>query len=152
MDRDTPHGELREGDVAPAKGQDRPFELEVGGVAEDVTAKEYVVTVLDCYTGLPDTPDRPRKNDRSLAQRLYEQRVPLQHVRAAFLLATSRRWFRPADADPLEPIRSLHYFVPVIDELRHTPPPSVYVELLRGRLRTGFPAIGVRGLPQPIPW
>ena len=46
-------------------------------------------------------------------------------------LALARRNARPPDADPLPPIRSLHYFVPVIDELPPGPPPGGYLDYLR---------------------
>ncbi len=39
----------------------------------------------------------------------------------AFLLASARRAARPANALRLGPIRSLHYFLPVIEELLQTP-------------------------------
>lgn len=132
MDGGTECGWLRQGETAP-------------------TARQYVAAVLACYTALPDTPIRASKNDRCLAAKLHEQGVPLETIRAAFVLAVSRRRFRPADADPLEPIRSLHYFIPVIAELRRTPPDPVYLELLRSRLRTGFPQLGIPPLTGTIP-
>ena len=46
-------------------------------------------------------------------------------------LALGRRNARPPDADPLPPIRSLHYFLPVIDELPPGPPPEGYLDYLR---------------------
>jgi hypothetical protein len=46
-------------------------------------------------------------------------------------LALGRRKARPPDADPLQPIRSLHYFLPVIDELPPGPPPDGYLNYLR---------------------
>ena len=47
--------------------------------------------------------------------------IPLTTVETAFLLASVRRAARRPDAIPLGPIRSLHYFLPVIEELLHTP-------------------------------
>lgn len=152
MNRGAWSGQLRADQPASTGGgQGRGLESAFGG-PEAVTAREYVSTVLDCYTSLPDTPARARKNDRTLAESLYEKQTPLEVVRAAFLLVTCRRWFRLDDAGPLEPIRSLYYFVPVINELQRSPPPAIYVERLRERLRTGFPAIGVPGLPETISW
>jgi len=114
--------------------------------------RRYVATVLECYVQLPHTSNRPRKNDRCLAGRLFNQKVPLGIVTAAFVLATSRRTFRPNDAPPLEPIRSLAYFLPVIDELQRTPPDMLYIQLLKQRLQTGSPNLGVPPLDPPIPW
>jgi hypothetical protein len=41
---------------------------------------------------------------------------------------------RPADGPPLSPIRSLAYFLPVIDELLPHPAPDNYLEYLRLKL------------------
>ena len=46
-------------------------------------------------------------------------------------LATARRNARPTDFNPLPPIRSLHYFLPVIDELPQGTPPDGYLNYLR---------------------
>ena len=119
---------------------------------DPVGPRRYVTTVLECYVQLPHTPNRPRKNDRCLAGSLFNQRVPLDIVRAAFVLAISRRTFRPKDASPLEPIRSLAYFLPVVKELQRTPPDMLYIQLLKQRLHTGFPDLGVPPLDPPIPW
>jgi hypothetical protein len=83
-----------------------------------VSQEEYVDTVLVAYISLPDTPNRARRDDRYLAIKLYRQAIELLQVKAAMLLATARRYFREPDADPLEPIRSLRYFVPVIEEIQ----------------------------------
>jgi len=119
---------------------------------EPAHPRHYVTTLLECYAQLPHTPKRPTKNDRILAARLFDQNVPFDTVKAAFVLATSRRTFRPNDAPPLEPIRSLAYFLPVIEELLRTPPDMSYVLLLKQRLHTGFPDLGVPPLDPPIPW
>ena len=57
-----------------------------------------------------------RRKDRLLAAALYHRRVPVTAVENAMLLAASRRIFRSPDALPLQPIRSLYYVLPVIDE------------------------------------
>jgi hypothetical protein len=81
---------------------------------------EFVEAVLETYVCLPDTPNRTRRDDRYLAIKLYGQAISLFQVKAAMLLATARRHFREPDADPLEPIRSLRYFVPVIEEIQRS--------------------------------
>ena len=98
--------------------------------AEDL----YVAALLRSYLDLPATPDRARTADRVLARSLFTQQVPLDIVRAAFLLASARRTFRPPDASPLAPVQSLHYFLPVIHELRLSPPDNGYIDYLRTRL------------------
>lgn len=81
----------------------------------------YVRAVLQAYHALPGTPQRASPHDRLLASSLAARGVSLQTVKAAFALATARRTFRPEDSMPLAPIRSLAYFLPVIDELGRHP-------------------------------
>lgn len=91
----------------------------------------YVQEILSLYRRLPGTPSRPRRADRRLAQKLYHRGVRLDVIEVAMRLALGRRHTRPPDADPLPPIRSLHYFVPIIDELPPGPPPDGYLNYLR---------------------
>jgi hypothetical protein len=95
----------------------------------------YVAAVLMLYIDLPDTPLRTGPSDQRLARQLFEQGVPLSLVESAFLLASLRRFVRPAGLPPLSPIRSLAYFQPVITELQQQPLPSGYVDYLRLKLR-----------------
>lgn len=79
--------------------------------------RDFVATVLELYTQLAGTPDRPRAADRRLAREWFRQGIPLPKLRAALWLATARRTRRPATAVSLQPIRSLYYFVPVLAEV-----------------------------------
>ena len=81
----------------------------------------YRQTLLDLYLRVPDTPRRVSRHDGRLVQHLWERRIPLTTVETAFLLASVRRAARRPDAIPLGPIRSLHYFLPVVQELLHAP-------------------------------
>lgn len=56
-------------------------------------------------------------------------------VHAALLLGAARRTFRPQDAFPLPPIRTLHFFLPVIEEIQDSPPAPGYLQYLEGKLR-----------------
>jgi hypothetical protein len=96
-----------------------------------VTSSSYARTVLRLYLELPDTPSRARPHDRRLAQQLLDQGVALALIETALLLATARRAARSPSATPLGPIRSLSYFLPVIEELRRLPPPDGYLDYLR---------------------
>jgi len=96
--------------------------------------QHYARRVIQAYLRLPHTPARARDQDRLLAAQLHQRGVPLTIVEAAFLLATARRIHRPMDADPLNPIHSLHYFLPVIEELLHRPPSAAYLRHLRRSL------------------
>ena len=94
----------------------------------------YVETLLALYCKLPDTPNRHSRYDRRLAIQLYQQQLPLSLIENAFLLATARRLLRDPSYPPLNPIRSLHYFLPVIQELLDHPPPPAYFDYLRTKL------------------
>jgi hypothetical protein len=100
----------------------------------------YVDRILDLYRRTPDTSGRVRRADRLLAAELYDRQIPLNLIAAALLVATARRNLRPADAPPLRPIASLHYFLPVIDELENLPLDSGYLRFLCTRLASRAPA------------
>jgi hypothetical protein len=82
----------------------------------EIAKKDYIRKVLDAYRRTPGTTGAVRRNDRLLAAALYDRGVPATAIENALVLAASRRIFRPPDAVPLQPIRSLHYLLPVIDE------------------------------------
>jgi hypothetical protein len=94
----------------------------------------YRQALSDLYLRLPDTPHRLSRFDLRLARQLWERQVPLQVVEMSFLLASARRAARPANALPLGPIRSLHYFSLVIEELLAHPLPHAYVAYLRSKV------------------
>lgn len=58
---------------------------------------------------------------------LHDRGIDLDLVHQAFVLALARRTFR-ADTDPLEPIRALRYFLPVIQEIVAAPPDPNYLQ------------------------
>jgi hypothetical protein len=102
-------------------------------------AKDYVLAVLESYLSIPETPLKPRRDDRYVALELYRRGVTLLEVEGALLLGCARRVFREVRDEfdwPLEPIRSLRYFVPVIEEIRHQPVAldPAYVPYLRDKL------------------
>lgn len=101
----------------------------------DPDSRSYVQAVLDAYLSLPDTPRRPRPDDRFIAAELRRKRIPLSLIHAAFLLAMARRLFRDHEQEgPLQSIHSLRYFLPVIDEIRLDPLPPGYTNYLRTKL------------------
>ena len=94
----------------------------------------FVAAVLERYRAAPDTPGRCRPSDRRLAESLFDRGITLEVVIAAIKLATVRRTSRPADLPPLEPIRSLHYFQPVIAEILRHPLDPAYLDYLADKL------------------
>ncbi|MGH8488197.1 MAG: hypothetical protein ACREXS_04825 [Gammaproteobacteria bacterium] len=92
----------------------------------------YLRHLLALYCGLPHTAARrPFPADRRIAEQLFDRGVSLEILEAAFLLAIARRTHRDPQAAPLAPIRSLAYFLPVIDEVLRQPPDPGYVSYLR---------------------
>jgi len=97
--------------------------------------REYVRRLLEAYRSTPGTSGAVRRSDRLLAAQLYERGVPLEAVENAFLLATARRLIRPAEAAPLGTIRSLAYFMPVLEEVVETKISDLYFQYLRNKLQ-----------------
>jgi len=94
----------------------------------------YVEQLLNLYLSLPETPSRASRYDRQLAQQLRRQQTTLETVEAALFLATARRSFRDPALPPLQPIRSLHYFLPVIQEVLESGVSPDYLRYLRHKL------------------
>ena len=96
-------------------------------------SQPYAHKLLALYLAHPHTARRKAStHDRRIADQLLQQGVPLETIEAAFLLATVRRRFRSEpDRPPLPPIRSLAYFLPVLEEILLDPLDPGYVEYLR---------------------
>lgn len=94
----------------------------------------YLKRLLDRYCGLPHTAARrPSPSDRLLADQLFNRRISLEIIDTAFLIAIARRTLRDPQAPPLPPIRSLAYFLPLIDEVQRLPPDPAYLDYLRAK-------------------
>lgn len=102
----------------------------------DTEANQYQSAVLKFYLELPETPASAGLQDKKRAEELYARGIKLATVETALLLASLRRLGRPDDWPPLAPIRSLAYFMPVIEELLHNPVPDDYREYLSRKLRS----------------
>jgi hypothetical protein len=93
----------------------------------------YVDELLRLYRSLPGTTHRVRSADRTLALDLDRRQVPFQQLRAALLLGCARRL---VSSSPLPPIRSLHYFLPILDELQQSLPlPEGYLSYLERQIQ-----------------
>ena len=79
--------------------------------------QDYVRIVLDAYRRTPGTTGAVRRSDRLLAAALHDRGVPLLAVQNALVLTAARRLVRSPDAPALQPVRSLHYLLPVIEEV-----------------------------------
>lgn len=95
---------------------------------------EYIRKLLDAYRTTPGTIGLVRHGDRKLAEQLYERAVPLSAVLNALVLAAVRRLSRAGGTPPLPPVRSLAYFVAVIDEVLRAEVGQDYYDHLRNKL------------------
>lgn len=101
---------------------------------DPISRQQYIDQVLEAYRHTPGTTGQVRQSDRLLAAQLEQRGVPLQTVENALVLAAARRLYRPTDVPPLATVRSLAYFVPVIEELLETDVSQDYFQYLRGKL------------------
>ena len=79
-----------------------------------------------------------RRPDRLLPAQLYQRGISASVIENAFVLAATRRLVRPADAPPLSTIRSLTYFMPVVEE----------VKCASARITSNISATRSNGLPR----
>ena len=94
----------------------------------------YVRQVLEAYRKTPGTMGTVRRADRTLAAQLYQRGLSVKVIENALVLAAARRMIRPTDAPPLGTIRSLAYFLPVIEEVLELRVSPDYCEYLRHKL------------------
>jgi hypothetical protein len=99
-----------------------------------LSQEEYVRQVLEAYRKTPGTMGTVRRADRLLAAQLYQRGLALKVIENALVLAATRRLIRPADASPLNTIRSLAYFLPVIEEVLEVRVSPDYFQYLRQKL------------------
>jgi len=96
--------------------------------------EEYVRQVLEAYRKTPGTMGTVRRPDRMVAAQLYQRGVALSVIENALVLAAVRRLIRPANTPPLATVRSLAYFLPVIEEVLDLKVSPGYFQYLRHKL------------------
>jgi hypothetical protein len=101
-----------------------------------MTEHAYIQALRRLYLQLPNTHCRFSRSDRRLASRLYQRGLTFDLVRSALLLATARRLIRDPAQPSLPPVRSLHYFLPVLEEIQSHPLPPSYLEYLESKIRS----------------
>jgi hypothetical protein len=101
---------------------------------DGASQEEFIQQVLEAYRKTPGTMGTVRRPDRVLAAQLYQRGISVNVIENAFLLAASRRLMRPANATPLSSIRSLAYFLPVIEEVLDLRVSPDYFQYLRHKL------------------
>ena len=105
-----------------------------------ISREEYVRRVLQAYRHTPGTTGTVRRLDRLLATQLHQRGVPLTIVHNALVLAVARRLLRSARLPPLATVRSLAYFLPVIEEVLELKINDDYFQYLRRRLQPFYSA------------
>jgi hypothetical protein len=103
-------------------------------VDDRASQEEYVRRVLEAYRRTPGTMGTVRRPDRVVALQLYQRGISVSVIENAFVLAATRRLMRPADAPPLGTIRSLAYFLPIIEEVQELRVSPDYFQYLRHKL------------------
>ena len=101
---------------------------------DDGRQDEYIQHLLEAYRKTPGTMGTVRRADRLLATQLYHCGLSLKIIENALVLAASCRLLQPADAPPLPTIRSLAYFLPVIEEVLELRVNPDYFDYLRHKL------------------
>jgi hypothetical protein len=101
---------------------------------DDRSQEEFIRRVLEAYRKTPGTLGTVRRPDRVLAAQLYQRGISVSAIENALVLAATRRLMRPADASPLGSIRSLAYFLPVIEEVLSLRVSPEYFQHLRHKL------------------
>jgi hypothetical protein len=104
-------------------------------VDDGIGLEEYVRHVLEAYRKTPGTMGAVRRPDRMLATQLFQRGISLNVVENALILATTRRLIRRTDAPPLGTVRSLGYFLPVIEEVLELRVSPNYFQYLRQKLQ-----------------
>ncbi len=98
--------------------------------------EEYAAAALKLYLHLPETPLKASSNDRQTAANLHARGISLETIESALLLASIRRLSRLPELPRLLPIRSLAYFLPVIQEILANPVPNDYLGYLRKKVES----------------
>ncbi len=96
--------------------------------------EEYVRRVLEAYRNTPGTMGTVRRPDRMAAAQLHQRGISLSVIENALILAAARRLVRRPDAPPLGTVRSLAYFLPVIEEVLELRVSPNYFQYLRQKL------------------
>ena len=96
--------------------------------------EEYIRQVLEAYRKTPGTMGTVRRADRMLAAQLHQRGLSVRVIENALVLAAARRLIRSADAPPMGTIRSLAYFLPVIEEVLDMRVNPEYFQHIRRKL------------------
>jgi hypothetical protein len=98
------------------------------------TSSPYVDSVRNSFLALGCTSGRFGPADQCQAQDFQQENIPLSVVEDALLIGACRKYISWLNHGPNEPISSLRYFQPLIEEVQERPFPSGYRDHLRREL------------------
>lgn len=98
----------------------------------------YVREVLRLYRATPGVHGHVRRADHDLAGRLFDQGVPFWAIANAFLVGAARRIVHNGFSTPMPLVRSLHYFLPLIQEMLERPLGYRDLDELRHKLQAAL--------------
>lgn len=98
--------------------------------------QNYIRAILNLYAHTPGVAVSARGSDRILAGYFFDRRIPVDLVESALVLGAARRIYSRSGVRPVSPIRSLHYFAPIVEEVLRQPLPPNYVRYLRLKLQS----------------
>jgi hypothetical protein len=100
--------------------------------------QNYIRTILSLYAQTPGVAVSARGSDSTLAGCFFDRQIPIDVVESALVLGAARRMYSRTGVRVFPPIRSLHYFAPIVEEVLHEPLPPNYVRYLRLKLRSAM--------------
>lgn len=100
---------------------------------------DYLERAIIAYLHTPDTPTKARSLDYAVATSFFKRQIPIVTVEHAIRLATLRRHFREPGLEALEPIRSLAYYRPLVQQIQDQPPDPGYVMYIVEKYRESLP-------------
>ena len=95
---------------------------------------KYMREILRLYIATPTVAGPVRNADRIYAENLFRQRVPLYAIANAFIVGAARRILHNGYTSPMPPVRSLHYFRNIIQEMLDRPPGYREIAILKKKL------------------
>ena len=103
--------------------------------AESPEIVAYVASVRECFEGLGCTSSKFGAAEIETARQLQRRAIPLGIIHDAMLLGACRKLDSWLNGGPLEPIRSMAYFEPLIAEIQANPLPAGYSAYLGKKIQ-----------------
>jgi hypothetical protein len=98
-------------------------------------ADRYVAGLRESFLALGCSSGRFAPSDEKMARELHRQGVPLEVIQNALILGACRKYLSWLNSGPSDPIATLRYFQPLIEEVQQRPFPPGYGDHLRCELK-----------------